>query len=187
MCAFGSHPHTLLISRMLPWSERFSDSNQVCMWREWLMRNNTCWVRGVTEWWWWKALCSLRYWCPRAITRISSSSRQWAAKWWKCFPSYLWWLKRSMWHSIFKEKGSPLVINCRHDDWWIWLDSMIQIASIHTQPVCGTFSGWFCVRSEWFIPAWCDEWSRFVRPCISRSETQCRIWLVVECIGLPIQ
>ena len=33
-------------------------------------------------------------------------------------------------------------------DGWIWLDSMVQIVSIRTQPVHGAFHGWFCLRSE---------------------------------------
>ena len=64
MCAFRSSPHTLLISLMLQQSNRFLDSNQVCMRRELTICNDTCWARRVTEWWWRKALCSS---CSRCL------------------------------------------------------------------------------------------------------------------------
>ena len=60
--------------------------------------------------------------CILVITHISSSSRQWATKWWRCFPSYLCWLKKSMCNSMFKKKGGTLIVKVSTKRWMVLVE-----------------------------------------------------------------
>ena len=172
--------------RMLLRPNRSSDSNQVCLWKDWIIHDVCSWVLCVAKQWWRTTLYSSCYRCTLDTIRSPSSSMQWITRWWKCFPSSMMIKEEFV---KFDVQGKWAILwswKWWHNNGWFWLDSMVSNYRLHPS-----------ISSVWNV-RWMDLCvHRMTHPCLMWwtinvlevmriSIRPISIWLVIEYARLPI-